>query len=128
MLLFRKKNESFKKDFLLNMIQDTKDNCLKRENRFLLKAESGNTEEYLRMAHFCEEYADILEECAQIVSQMLPPRNKRREKEFEEAANELLDKAHNILCNSRYEQEISDGTLGNIIYKFKVLLIAIAAL
>ena len=128
-LFGKSKRNASGKAALLEGITEAKQKCLRLQKRFLTKAQSGDDRENEQLAHFCGQYAEIIEECAALVSQMLPVRDRRKAKEFENTAKELLRRMSDALqeCEN-FDYPIKNGTLKNIADDLKSLITNITAM
>ena len=129
MLFGKNKGEQFKKDELLEKIASLNQKCLRLEKKFLAKAENGDADINNRLALSCRKSADTLKECADLVSQMLPPRNKHAAKTFESRSRELLHNADETLreCES-FDYPITNGILEAIVNDIKIMILDITSI
>ena len=112
MLFGRSKGEQFKRDDFLEKITALQEKCSHLEKKFRTKAENDNEDTNNQLAQSCSQAADALKECADLISQMLPPRGKHKAKAFESKFNELLRKADDLARESEiFDYPVANGTL-----------------
>lgn len=127
MILFgKKKHSAFNKDEILEDIKSAEQKCLRIQKRFSAKSATENSEDNARLALSCRQCADKLEECAELVSHMLPPRDKHKAKNFEIKAQKLLTEiAESLQESENFDYPIKNGTVESNVNDLKSLLLEI---
>ena len=129
-MLFGKKScNSFNKDDFLAEIQSAEQKCHKLEQKFSAKSTLADLDENTQLALCCKRCADTLNECAELVSQMLPPRDKHKAKVFETKSKDLLLKLMDTLqeCEN-FDYPVKNGILEKIANDLKSLIFDITAI
>lgn len=129
MLFGKSKEKKFDRDGLLERLAALKKKCHRLEKKFASKSELEDSVANDRLALSCRRSADTLEECAELVSQMLPPRGKQKAKDFESKFRELLRRAEETLieCES-FDYPVSNGSLEAAVNDLKALVLDITAI
>lgn len=116
MLYCKKTDLPFDKDAIIDELHNLQRKSLHLEHKY---ADNANS----TLAPSCRQYAKILEECADLVAKMLPPRGAYKTKIFADNTKESLRKTRDILqeCESA-EYPIKNGTVEKIINDLRSLL------
>ncbi len=130
MMLFSPKNcDIINKERLAEDVYAVQYKLMDLEKWFLSKFAGGDAGEYNCLAPTCHQCAEILEECAELVSQMLPSRDKRKARVFEAKARELLVEEKKFLQESwTFEYPITNGTLIAIANDLRSLILEYTAI
>lgn len=127
--MFGKKScNGLNRDRLLEEIQAAQQKCLRLKNKFLDRSSVEESEENNRLALSCLQCANIFADCAELVAQMLQPRDRFRARIFDMKTKKLLSDAEEAFRDCEIFDHPIDTKLVPITNELKSLIMEITAI